>query len=60
MVEAKLMNFCCYFLLQLKNSNTILDQAQQPYNYLIDSVRQRDAQINKQKEHITNLEADVQ
>lgn len=38
----------------------ILDQAQQPYNYLIDSVRQRDAQINKQKEHIANLEADVQ
>lgn len=45
---------------QLKNNNTILDQAQQPYNYLIDSVRQRDAQINKQKEHIANLEADVQ
>ncbi|XP_052675379.1 progesterone-induced-blocking factor 1-like [Crassostrea angulata] len=45
---------------ELKNNNTILDQAQQPYNYLIDSVRQRDAQINKQKEHIANLEADVQ
>lgn len=58
--KGKVDEFLLVFLFQLKNSNTILDQAQQPYNYLIDSVRQRDAQINKQKEHITNLEADVQ
>ncbi|XP_062569108.1 progesterone-induced-blocking factor 1-like [Saccostrea cucullata] len=45
---------------ELKSSNSILDQAQQPYNYLIDSIRQRDAQINKMKEHVANLEADVQ
>ncbi|XP_061163800.1 progesterone-induced-blocking factor 1-like isoform X2 [Saccostrea echinata] len=45
---------------ELKSSNSILDQAQQPYNYLIDSIRQRDVQMNKLKEHIANLEADVQ
>ncbi|XP_063415782.1 progesterone-induced-blocking factor 1-like [Mytilus trossulus] len=44
---------------ELKNSNSILDQAQQPYNYLIESIRQRDNQIMKQKDYTATLEHDV-
>ncbi|CAC5423073.1 PIBF1 [Mytilus coruscus] len=44
---------------ELKNSNSILDQAQQPYNYLIESIRQRDNQIMKQKDYTATLENDV-
>lgn len=44
---------------ELKNSNSILDQAQQPYNYLIESIRQRDNQILKQKDYTSTLEYDV-
>lgn len=43
---------------ELKNSNSLLDQAQQPYNYLIESIRQRDANLQKQKEYIASLEHD--
>ena len=48
---------CVFF--QLKNSNAILDQAQQPYNYLIESIRQRDNQILKQRDYTSTLEYDV-
>lgn len=48
-----------FVLFQLKNSNSILDQAQQPYNYLIESIRQRDNQILKQKDYTSTLEYDV-
>lgn len=41
---------------EVKNSNSLLDQAQQPYNYLIDSMRSRDSQITKQREYISSLE----
>ncbi|KAJ8297810.1 hypothetical protein KUTeg_024341, partial [Tegillarca granosa] len=44
---------------ELKNSNSLLDQAQQPYNYLIESIRQRDGQLQKQREYIESLETDV-
>lgn len=43
---------------ELKSSNSLLDQAQQPYNYLIESIRQRDASLQKQKEYILSLEHD--
>ncbi|XP_064636325.1 progesterone-induced-blocking factor 1-like [Lineus longissimus] len=44
---------------ELKNTNNILDQAQQPYNYLIESIRVRDTQVQQQKKHIDTLEEDV-
>ncbi|KAK3597678.1 hypothetical protein CHS0354_040054 [Potamilus streckersoni] len=44
---------------ELKNSNSLLDQAQQPYNYLIESIRVRDNQIQKQRDYIITLEEDV-
>jgi progesterone-induced-blocking factor 1 len=47
-----------HYLLNI-NSNAILDQAQQPYNYLIESIRQRDNQILKQKDYTSTLEYDV-
>ncbi|XP_027738766.1 progesterone-induced-blocking factor 1 isoform X2 [Empidonax traillii] len=44
---------------ELERANSLLNQAQQPYKYLIETVQQRDSQINLQKEHITQLEKDV-
>uniref|UniRef100_A0A452GGK4 Uncharacterized protein n=1 Tax=Gopherus agassizii TaxID=38772 RepID=A0A452GGK4_9SAUR len=44
---------------ELHRANSLLSQVQQPYKYLIESVQQRDSQINLQKEHITQLEKDV-
>ena len=48
-----------FIFCQLKNANNVLDQAQQPYNYLIDSIRQREVQVQKQREHITTMEEDI-
>ncbi|XP_041358363.1 progesterone-induced-blocking factor 1-like [Gigantopelta aegis] len=44
---------------ELRNSNSLLDQAEQPYNYLIESIRLRDSQMQKQKELIATMEADL-
>ncbi|XP_029112819.1 progesterone-induced-blocking factor 1 isoform X2 [Scleropages formosus] len=44
---------------ELKVANELLQQAQQPYSYLIDTVRLRDAQIGAQKERISELEDTV-
>ncbi|NWT21128.1 PIBF1 factor, partial [Vireo altiloquus] len=44
---------------ELDRANSLLNQAQQPYKYLIETVQQRDSQINLQKEHIAQLEKDV-
>ncbi|XP_027502682.1 progesterone-induced-blocking factor 1 isoform X3 [Corapipo altera] len=44
---------------ELDRANSLLNQAQQPYKYLIETVQQRDSQITLQKEHITQLEKDV-
>ncbi|NWH32194.1 PIBF1 factor, partial [Chloropsis hardwickii] len=43
---------------ELERANSLLNQAQQPYKYLIETVQQRDSQISLQKEHITQLEKD--
>lgn len=44
---------------QLLAANQLLQQTQQPYSYLIETVRQRDAQISALKERLTSLEDDV-
>uniref|UniRef100_A0A8C4FG58 Progesterone immunomodulatory binding factor 1 n=1 Tax=Catagonus wagneri TaxID=51154 RepID=A0A8C4FG58_9CETA len=44
---------------ELDRANSLLNQTQQPYRYLIESVRQRDSKINSLKECITQLEKDV-
>uniref|UniRef100_UPI00398F69EF progesterone-induced-blocking factor 1 n=1 Tax=Pristiophorus japonicus TaxID=55135 RepID=UPI00398F69EF len=44
---------------ELANANALLSQVQQPYSYLIETVRQRDAQIQTYKEHTSQLENDV-
>ncbi|NWV28403.1 PIBF1 factor, partial [Origma solitaria] len=44
---------------ELDRANALLNQAQQPYKYLIETVQQRDSQISLQKEHIAQLEKDV-
>ncbi|NXH42844.1 PIBF1 factor, partial [Dicaeum eximium] len=43
---------------ELDRANSLLNQAQQPYKYLIEAVQQRDSQISLQKEHIAQLEKD--
>lgn len=40
----------------LENANRILDQAQQPYDFLINTVRNKDAQMKKVQETIDQLE----
>ncbi|KAM6997635.1 progesterone-induced-blocking factor 1 [Tautogolabrus adspersus] len=44
---------------ELLAANQLLQQTQQPYSYLIETVRQRDAQISTLKERVTSLEDDV-
>nr|XP_020848101.1 progesterone-induced-blocking factor 1 isoform X2 [Phascolarctos cinereus] len=44
---------------ELERANSLLDQTQQPYRYLIESVRQRDSKISEQNERISQLEMDV-
>ncbi|XP_061485960.1 progesterone-induced-blocking factor 1 [Rhineura floridana] len=45
--------------LERDRANSLLNQVQQPYRYLIESVQQRDSQIHLQKEHIAQLEKDI-
>ncbi|KAM9021577.1 progesterone-induced-blocking factor 1 isoform 3-T3 [Ara ararauna] len=44
---------------ELGRANSLLNQVQQPYKYLIETVQQRDSQISRLKERITQLEKDV-
>ncbi|XP_007447162.1 PREDICTED: progesterone-induced-blocking factor 1 [Lipotes vexillifer] len=44
---------------ELDRANSLLNQTQQPYRYLIESVRQRDSKIDSLKECITQLEKDI-
>ncbi|KAA8583656.1 hypothetical protein FQN60_014864, partial [Etheostoma spectabile] len=44
---------------ELLTANQLLQQTQQPYSYLIETVRQRDTQISTLKERLTSLEDDV-
>ncbi len=44
---------------ELSGASSLLDQAQQPYNYLIESIRSRDKQIQKHKSHIATVEEDI-
>lgn len=44
---------------ELDRANSLLNQTQQPYRYLVESVRQRDLKIDSLKECITQLETDV-
>ena len=44
---------------ELEAANQLIQQAQQPYSYLIETVKQRDCQIEKLKERITSLEEEV-
>ncbi|XP_033646351.1 progesterone-induced-blocking factor 1-like [Asterias rubens] len=44
---------------ELSGATSLLDQAQQPYNYLIESIRSRDKQIQKHKSHIATVEEDI-
>lgn len=54
------MHTCfCFFSPQLLTANQLLQQTQQPYSYLIETVRQRDAQISTMKGRISSLEDDV-
>ncbi|KAM5181426.1 progesterone-induced-blocking factor 1 [Mantella aurantiaca] len=45
--------------LELDRTNSLLGHVHQPYQYLIESVRQRDTQIDMLKDQISKLEKDV-
>eukprot|EP01137_Pigoraptor_chileana_P014109 Opistho-2@68351 len=44
---------------QVAETNAILDSTQQPYNYLVDTIRARDKDIRACREHIELLEEEV-
>lgn len=44
---------------ELETANHLLQQAQQPHSYLIETVRQRDAQIHMLKECVARLDEEV-
>ncbi|XP_032133246.1 progesterone-induced-blocking factor 1 isoform X3 [Sapajus apella] len=44
---------------ELDRANSLLNQTQQPYRYLIESVRQRDSKIDSLMESIAQFEKDV-
>lgn len=44
---------------QLLAANQLLDQTQQPHSYLVEAVRQRDAQIGAMRQRVASLEDDV-
>uniref|UniRef100_A0A8C5A1H2 Progesterone immunomodulatory binding factor 1 n=1 Tax=Gadus morhua TaxID=8049 RepID=A0A8C5A1H2_GADMO len=44
---------------ELSTANRLLQQTQQPYSYLIETVRQRDAQVASLKEQVASLEDSV-
>uniref|UniRef100_A0A3B3DBV3 Progesterone immunomodulatory binding factor 1 n=1 Tax=Oryzias melastigma TaxID=30732 RepID=A0A3B3DBV3_ORYME len=44
---------------ELSAANQLLQQAQQPHSYLINTVRQKDGQISALKERISSLEEEV-
>ncbi|XP_058885653.1 progesterone-induced-blocking factor 1-like [Acipenser ruthenus] len=44
---------------ELERANHLLNQAQQPYSYLIETVHQKDSQIQALKECVSQLENDV-
>lgn len=44
---------------EVKSANKLLDQSQQPYHYLVESVRVRDSQISQQREQILTMEEDI-
>lgn len=50
---------CVCIVPQLLAANRLLDQTQQPHSYLVEAVRQRDAQIGAMKQRVASLEDDV-
>uniref|UniRef100_A0AAR2M0T8 Progesterone immunomodulatory binding factor 1 n=1 Tax=Pygocentrus nattereri TaxID=42514 RepID=A0AAR2M0T8_PYGNA len=44
---------------ELQTANQLLQQSQQPYSFLIETVRQRDMQIQSLKERLSQLEEEV-
>ena len=48
-----------HVFLQLTNTTNILHEAQQPYNYLIESIRIRDSENKTLREHNRLLEEDL-
>lgn len=48
-----------HFVCQLSAASRLLELTQQPHSYLIETVRQRDAQISTLKERVSSLEDDV-
>ena len=47
------------FFVQLSKATSLLNEAQQPYNYLIESIRSRDMQNQSLNEQIALMEEDI-
>jgi len=44
---------------QLRNANSLLDECQQPYQYLIESIRKRDEEISRLRQTLQTLDTDL-
>ncbi|XP_071481297.1 progesterone-induced-blocking factor 1-like [Diadema antillarum] len=53
--ETKIQQLCE----ELSSATNLLEQSQQPYNYLIDSIKTRDRQISSQRDHIAAATEDL-
>lgn len=51
--------FVKMYFLQLSKATSLLNEAQQPYNYLIESIRARDAQNQMLTEQMALMEEDM-
>jgi hypothetical protein len=61
-ISEEVTNLCFYILfmmLQLKSSNDILEKTQQPYNYLIGNLREKDKVVSKNQQIIVDLENEI-
>ncbi|GFS03999.1 progesterone-induced-blocking factor 1 [Elysia marginata] len=56
---AEYKNKCNSLVKEVENTNSLLDQSQQPYSYLIQSIKTRDGQIQQQGATIQVLEEDL-
>jgi len=50
---------CFVAVCQLKNANGLLDDCQQPYHYLIESIRKRDDELNRLRQTLQSRDADL-
>ena len=55
-LSSSMMSISLKLFLQVRSTNKLLDDSHQPYHYLVESIRQRDIQINKMKQQLATYD----